>query len=353
MLRYKRINTHFFTDTFFVTRRATSSRGHTCMQLFVSDKGFVFVVPMKSKGEFLDAFKMFTKEIGVPDALIIDPSGEQTSSASKKYCQQVGTTLRVLEVHTQWANRAELYIGQFKCAVRKDMKKINSPLVFCDYCAERRARIHKLTAKHLFQLQGQNPMSATLCEERDISNLCRHGWYNWCYYREQSTPTPMQTEMLGRVLGPTKNVANSMSQRILKANKRIVPRTTVCRLLPAELAPTNHVEKERRRKFDEVIKQRYGDVLSLPDKLASNFIPYKDDETEPMQMPSDEDPVDSEERAAGEQSVFDRLIHAELNQYAKVLSRKRDEDGNVISMYDDNPLLNTMLYDVEFADGAV
>ena len=26
------------------------SCGHTCMQLFVSDKGFVFVVPMKSKG---------------------------------------------------------------------------------------------------------------------------------------------------------------------------------------------------------------------------------------------------------------------------------------------------------------
>ena len=155
-------------------------------------------------------------------------------------------------------------------------------------------------------------MSATLGEEGDISNLCRHGWYDWCYYREQSTPTPMQTEMLGRVLGPTKNVANSMSQSILKANGRIVPRRTVRPLLPAELAATNHVEKERRRKFDEAIKQRYGDALSLPDKPVSNFIPYEDDETEPMQMPSDEDPVDSEGRAVGEQSVFDRLIHAEL-----------------------------------------
>ena len=45
------------------------------MQLFVSDKGFVFVVPMKSRLEFPDALKLFAKEIGVPTQLIIDPLG--------------------------------------------------------------------------------------------------------------------------------------------------------------------------------------------------------------------------------------------------------------------------------------
>ena len=45
------------------------SRGHTCCQLFVTDKGFVYVVPMKSKGEVLQVVKQFTKEIGVPDAI--------------------------------------------------------------------------------------------------------------------------------------------------------------------------------------------------------------------------------------------------------------------------------------------
>ena len=43
MLRYRKINSHFFTDTFFVTKRAKYTRGNTCMQLFVSDKGFVFL----------------------------------------------------------------------------------------------------------------------------------------------------------------------------------------------------------------------------------------------------------------------------------------------------------------------
>jgi hypothetical protein len=58
MLRYKRIHEHFFMDTFFATKKAgKSSRGHACCQLFVTDKGFVYVVPMKSKSELLQAVK--------------------------------------------------------------------------------------------------------------------------------------------------------------------------------------------------------------------------------------------------------------------------------------------------------
>jgi hypothetical protein len=45
-------NSHFFTDTFFVTKKAKSQRGNNCMQLFVFDKGYVYVVPLKSKSEF-------------------------------------------------------------------------------------------------------------------------------------------------------------------------------------------------------------------------------------------------------------------------------------------------------------
>ena len=66
-------------------------------------------------------------------------------------------TLRILEGSTQWANKAELYIILFKESARKDMLDENPPLVFWDYCAERRALIKNMTAKDLFQLQGQTP----------------------------------------------------------------------------------------------------------------------------------------------------------------------------------------------------
>ena len=50
MLRHKRIKDFFFMDTFFATKKGgQSSRGHTCCRFYVSDKGSIYVVPMKRK----------------------------------------------------------------------------------------------------------------------------------------------------------------------------------------------------------------------------------------------------------------------------------------------------------------
>ena len=56
MLRYRQITQYFFMDTFFAMKKGgTLSRGNTCCQLFVTDKGFIYVVPMKCKSEVLSA----------------------------------------------------------------------------------------------------------------------------------------------------------------------------------------------------------------------------------------------------------------------------------------------------------
>ena len=104
MLRYRHIKEYFFMDTFFSTKKAgKSSRGHTCCQLFVTDKGFVCVVPMKSRADVIHAVKQFAKEIGAPDAIISDAAGEQSLIALRKFCSEIGTTLRYLEEGTPWA----------------------------------------------------------------------------------------------------------------------------------------------------------------------------------------------------------------------------------------------------------
>jgi hypothetical protein len=101
MLRYKRMHEYFGMDTFFATKKAgKSSRGDSCCQLFVTDKGFVYVVPMKSKSEVLQAVKEFAKEIGAPDAIICDAASEQKSKALRKFLGEIGTTLRVLKEGT-------------------------------------------------------------------------------------------------------------------------------------------------------------------------------------------------------------------------------------------------------------
>jgi hypothetical protein len=74
----------------------------------------------------------------------------------------------VLEEGTPWANKAELYIGLIKEAVRKDMKESNCPFVLWDYCIERRACTNNLTAKDIFKLHGRNAHTASTKNEDSI-----------------------------------------------------------------------------------------------------------------------------------------------------------------------------------------
>ena len=231
MIRYKRIGQFFFMDTFFTTPKARKSpRGNTYCQLFVSDKGFVFVVPMKRKYKASLALKMFAKEIVAPDATICDAAGKQKLKEVRKFCHQIGTNLLYLEESKTWANLSELYIGTIKESIRKYMKSYNCPLVLWDYFSESRARINNLTAKNLFQSEGQTMHFTVTGEEGDISNLCQFDWYQWCYFREKKSAFPLAREVLRRVLGPAKGEGNEMAQWLLKANETVFPCRTACPL---------------------------------------------------------------------------------------------------------------------------
>ena len=117
---------------------------------------------MTSTSEFLDAVKIFCKEVGAPNALIVDPQSSQRSKEVKQFLNKVGTTLRILEESTQHANCDELYIGLLKRSVTKDMKETNSPMRLWCFVVERRPSIMTMSANNLFQSQGQNPHMATL-----------------------------------------------------------------------------------------------------------------------------------------------------------------------------------------------
>ena len=302
---------------------------------------------------------MFAKEVGVPDAIICDASGEQSSNKLKQLCHQLGTVLKYIEEGTPWANKAELYIGLIKSAVRKDMKASNCPIVLWDYCIERRARINNLTAKNLFQLDGQTPEFSVTGEESDISNLCQFDWYEWCYYYDRNSSFPQSSELLGRVLGPAKGEGNEMAQWILNSKGKVIPRRSVRPLLASELS--SDVEQKKRDIFDQVILKRLGDGMTPNPELVSKGTPSEDKETDEGDdagYPDFYDPVDASGVPIHQQPLYDKLISAEVClpcgdglHMAKVIGRSVDPDGNIIGTYNDDPILNTLVYDVEFPDG--
>lgn len=231
-----------------------------------------------------------------------------------------------------------------------------------------------LTARNLFQLQGTTPYTATFGEEGDISNLCRFDWYDWVYFWDGSAKYPFPKLSLGRCLGPVKNEGNEMCQAILKQNGKVVPRRSCRSLNAGELAASNEVEVRKRAEFDAAIKQKLGDSFSLPthvqpqqagdSKDASNpqdetFDPFTGVEEPHIEVP-EADCVDATGKPILQQSLADTLIHSEVLlphgedlQMAKVLRRSVNPEGRVIGNANDNPLLNTLMYDVEFPDGNI
>jgi hypothetical protein len=251
-----------------------------------------------------------------------------------------------------------------KEAVRKDMKESDCPLVLWDYCVERRARINNLTAKDIFKLHGTNAHTALTGDEGDISNLCQYTWYDWCYFREQKEKFPFNREVLGRILGPAKGEGNEMAQWVLKANGKVVPRRT-CR--PLTVAETHSdQEKKKRTIFDGLIERRWGTSINPPkphvddENEHDEYAEYEDDDEVARIIPDIEDSVDANGMLLNQIPAYDKIIHSEVAlqlgdriSTGKVTQRALGPDGKTAGTYDDNPMLNSIVYEVEFPDGQV
>ncbi len=151
-----------------------------------------------------------------------------------------------------------------------------------------------------------------------------------------------------------------MAQAVLTSKGTIIPRRSLRKLLISEL----HAESEKRKRqlYDDIIRKKLGDSITLPKKpLSTEYIPYSDGvEPDPLHLPSDDDPVDKDGTSVFEKPITDYWIHAEVClpqgeklKSAKVIGRSKDSDGNVVGNYNENPHLNAMTYDVEFPDGEV
>ena len=91
-------------------------------------------MPIKLKGEVLHEIEQFSKEIDATEATICGAGGEQTSNDIRKFCRDIGKTLRALDEVTPWANKVELHIGLIKEEVRKDTKESDCPITLGIFC---------------------------------------------------------------------------------------------------------------------------------------------------------------------------------------------------------------------------
>ena len=124
IIRHKTLDDHFFVETFFSTKKAKkSSSGSVHYQLFVTEKGFINVAPMRSKSEAMLAMKQFAKDIEAREAVITDSTREEKYQEVKKFLNRIETTLRVFQEGNPWSNRTELCVGILKETFAKQTKE--------------------------------------------------------------------------------------------------------------------------------------------------------------------------------------------------------------------------------------
>ena len=163
------------------------------------------------------------------------------------------------------------------------------------------------------------------------------------------------TEILGLCLGPAKSEVNEMTQWILNINGQVVPRRSLSKLLPAQLS--KETEIARRAAFDAAIKLIHGDSFTIPEKqFETNPIDAWDEEDLPIPVP-EADAVDEKGTPINTSSLADTLItaefvlpHGESENPARVIRQSVDKYGNIIGNYNEDPIINTGIYDVEFQE---
>jgi hypothetical protein len=356
-LRYRRLKTALYTDTMFAS--TVSTRGNTCAQIFVNDLEWVRSFPMARKGDAHTCLDLLFPEEGVPNTMIMDDAKELIGGEFRSKCRRAGCYSKEIEPYSPWMNRAEGTIRELKRACRRAMIKSGSPKRLWDYCLELQSRIRSNIAHSITTLGGQTPETLMSGETADISNLCEHEWFQWIWYRDEISPFPNDSKTLGRYLGPAKSVGPEMCCHILKPNGRIIQRTTVGAITPAEF--NEDALQSRMEDFmRQILQGPLGSAMTESDPLTEG----DEDTTTTPSYEAYGDDIRGDEPTMPEGDLFtidafDKYIGAQLQlplqdamASATVIGRKQDSEGNPVGRSNSNPLLDTRVYDVSFPDGS-
>jgi len=302
-----------------------------------------------------EGLSLLFKRDGVPPKIIVDGSKEQTMGTFAKKVRQADCWLKQTEPYSPWSNAAEGVIRELKKGSGRKMVKTKTPKVLWDDCLEYESMIRSNTAHDVYELGGETPETIVSGETSDISQLCELGWYEWCKFRDVAAPFPEYKQVLGRYLGPSIDIGPAMTAKILKANGQVIHTSTYRSLTPDEMAQPDEIKE--RDSFDKSIEEKLG-----PGTVAGDI---EDDEIETPTYECYGDYVDGEVKHAPDADE-EEVTPEELDDYVgaevllplgdrmmsgRVRGRKRDQEGTLRGVRNQNPILDTRTYEVEFPNG--
>ena len=351
-LRYRRFAHDVFTDTLEANVLSWHRRNRYA-QVFATRFGWTRIYPMRNKSDAHEGLSLMAKQDGVPTRIIMDGAREQTMGEFRRKAKEMDVHVRQTEPYSPWQNAAELSIRELKRGSGRKAKKARSPKKLWDHCIELESKVRSNTALPHYELEGQVPETIMSGQPADISHLAELAWYDWVMFWGTKEGYPDYKEVYGRWLGPATDIGPAMCSKILQQNGQVIYTSSYRPLTEEEWESAK--ERELRDEFDAAIKSKLGDAVTdkdLEEKGASTpvYEVYQDDDDgEHPQQPEviEPTPEDADNYVGAE---------VELPQGGKVVQgrvkrRVRDEDNQPMGVANENPILDTRVYEVEFPDG--
>jgi hypothetical protein len=361
MFEKKRLRGMWSSDT--MDGRVKSLDGNRYGQVFANGSYFAEIYPMASKKDAGQALREFCNELGVPDELTIDGSREQNAPGTEfmKTCRKNDIRVTRSEPERPNQNPAEGVIREVRRKWFRTMIRKRVPRKLWDYGIRWTCQVMQRTSSEAGKLRGNCPLQEVTGESVDISEYLDFSFYDHVSYKENAG---LGETRIGRWLGVSHRVGGLMSYWILTQKGTVISRTTVQRVTNLEKQTDEF--KSAIEEFDKDIGRRFKEDDDLGFEGSK---PNPEDWSEYMEFDSDfqeefnriiDDPNVPEADKDFTPDVFDdTYLNMELAiprtgdgpEYARVTKRLRDKDGLPIGTANDNPILDTRMYEVEYPDG--
>ena len=359
MFQRKLLDGDWATDTF--DGRTKSLDGNRYAQIFSNKQYFSRVYPMDSKSKCGDALKIFCREFGIPKSLTFDGSKEQCGKNTTfvKQIRKNEIIFHIIEPELHNQNPAEGVIRELRRKWFRIMIRKRVPRKLWDYGLKWVSETMSLTHSSSGGIHGQVPFTTVTGETPDISEYLDFGFYDQVWYTDNAGLGP---QLPGRWLGVSEHQGNLMCYHILNQNAQVISRSTVCRVTSLELETSEH--KHTFQEFDKNIKDRlqekdvsyegskpnpsdWADLLEDDPDFREEFTRTFND----VAIPDADDytPEILDDTYLGMELAIPR--DSDGPEFARVTKRLRDANGLPIGTANDNPLLDTRIYEVEHQDG--
>ena len=277
--------------------------------------------------------------------------------------QKHAIDLHVTEPHRHNQSKVEGVVQEIRKPWFRVMLKKKVPKQLWDYGIKWVCEVMQCTASTSGDLSRRTSLEQLTGETPEISEYLDFTFYDWCWYNDNAGLGEMK---LGRWLGVSHCVGSLMSYWILTQKRNVILCTTVSRVTNLETQVDS--TKSCLQEFDTAITDRLNDEAhiiieggkSQPYDWSDHPFDEDSDFVDEFHLVVSSDEIKEANDEFTPDTYDDWYLNMELAvprgenpnpQYAIVTKWLRDADGIPIRTANENPILYSCMYEVEYQDG--